>query len=155
VNRWDTAAGCFKPLGLGGADVRRPPPGVGVARRALQHSRPRSRRGAAARSPSSSYSGYTLAEPCRGYVVRQKLLQRRPEMGGGGPWWGAAWQNREGWFLSFVRLPRLCWWWFAGERPGVRSGWHELVRGFCLFGSLFVDARQNTRHSLRLSNCPF
>jgi hypothetical protein len=51
VNRWDTAAGCFKPLGLGGADVRRPPPGVGVARRALQHSRPRSRRGAAARSP--------------------------------------------------------------------------------------------------------
>jgi hypothetical protein len=23
-------------------------------------------------------------------------------MAGGGPWWGAAWQNREGWVVPFV-----------------------------------------------------
>ena len=40
-----------EPFGLRTADVARPPPRVGVARRALQHSRPGSHRGAAALSP--------------------------------------------------------------------------------------------------------
>lgn len=107
--------------------MRRPPPGVGIARRALQHSRPGSHHGAAARSPLLfllRVVGRTLAatwwvEPRRGKGAPCGENCGGVGLSRGGPGGekrgsrevgsvaGSGMQNREGaGVVPFVRLPR-------------------------------------------------
>jgi hypothetical protein len=125
--------------------VRRPPPGVGVVRRALQHSRPGSRRGEAARSPlllflhrvaaRARLCRYVLggapraanvvkARPCGGGGVGPRrsgpgAQKRRGGWVGGGDRHGEIGRERRGGF-PFVRLPPAApsWRWFASRVGG-------------------------------------
>lgn len=133
--------------------MRRPPPGVGVVRRALQHSRPGSRRGEAARSPlllflhrvaaRARLCRYVLggapraanvvkARPCGGGGVgpRRSGARGTEEAGRVGRWRGPAWRNRAGTQGRFS---------FRAAAPGraelevvrVAGGWLAATRAAC------------------------